>query len=97
MAFVHKRVWDAAVVGVGGTSAAVDLGPAFATSAYGNASAATTITMQYSAGDGTFRDGPNQVLAAAADFRIDANVGAPAVRLKSSAAATITADISAKS
>lgn len=96
MAFVQKRVWAAAAVGAGGTSASLEINASAFASAYGNADAATTITLQYSSGDGTFRDGPSQVLAVAGDFRIDATVGAPVVRLKSSAAATITADISAK-
>jgi hypothetical protein len=92
----HANAWNAAAVGAGGTSASVDCQNTPFVSAFGNASAATTITVQYSQNDVDYYDGPNQVLGGAGNFRIDATVGARYVRLKSSAAATITATIAGK-
>lgn len=92
----HANAWNAVAVGVGGTSAEIDVQHAAFISAFGNASAATTITLQYSQDKTNWYDGPNQVLSAAGDFRIDATTGARYVRLKSSAAATITGTIAGK-
>ncbi len=93
----HANAWNNVAVGINGTSTALVLGDARFVSAFGNSSAAATITLQYSQDGTNFYDGPTQVLAGAGNFRIDAIVGAAQVRLKSSAAATITATIAAKS
>ena len=92
----HANAWNAATTGVGGVSASLAVGDFPFVSAYGNANAATTITLQYSADNTNFYDGPNVVLAGAGDFRIDAQTGAEYVRLKSSASVTATASIEAK-
>lgn len=91
-----QRVWNATAVGVAGVSAAVVCADGPFVSAFGNSGAATTLTLQYSDDNVTYYDGPASVLAGASDFRIDATTGARWTRLKSSAAATITAIISAK-
>ncbi len=93
----HANAWSAAAVGIDGTSTALDAQYTPFVSAFGNASAATTITLQYSQNGVNYYDGPNQALGAAGDFRIDATVGARYARLKSSAAATITATLAGKS
>ena len=91
-----QKVWNAAVVGVAGVSPGVIADDAPFVSAFGNCGAASTVTLQYSDDNVTFYDGPTSILAGASDFRIDATTGARWTRLKSSAAATITAFISAK-
>lgn len=92
----HANAWNAAAVGAAGTSAAVDVSRTPFVSAFGNASAATTVTLQYSMDGVNFYDGPAQTLGAAGNFRIDATCAAAWVRLKSSAAATITGTIAGK-
>ncbi len=92
----HANAWDAVAVAANGTSASLDVTNAPFVSAFGNASAATTITLQYSQDGTNWYDGPTVTLGAAGNFRIDATVGATNVRLKSSAAATITATIAGK-
>ena len=91
------NAWAAAVVGANGTSASVDCQYSPFVTAFGNVSANTTITMQFSQDNANFYDGPTtKVTGAPANFWISETVGARYVRLKSSAAATITATIAAK-
>lgn len=90
------NAWTAIAVGINGVSTALALADRPFVSAFGSASIATTITLQLSANGTTFYDGPTQVLSAAGDFAISVTTGAAHVRLKSSAAATITATIMAK-
>lgn len=92
----HANAWDAASVDIAGTSTSLDTWSCPFVSAFGNSSAAATITLQYSHDDTNFYDGPTQVLSGAGNFRIDATCAARYVRLKASAAATITATLSAK-
>lgn len=92
----HANAWNAAAVAINGLSAVIDVGQTPFVSAFGNVSAATTITLQYSQDGTNFYDGPNQVLSAAGDFRIDVTTGAARARLKSSAAVTATATIAGK-
>lgn len=93
----QANAWNAAVVGAGGTSNAVDTKDCPAVSAFGNSNAATTITVQVSEDNVTFYDtASTAVLAGAGDFHISLNTGAKYVRLKSSGAATITATVAAK-
>lgn len=91
------NAWNAAVVGVAGTSAAIDTKSAPNVSAFGNASAATTISIQVSQDNANFYDTTtNVVLGGAGNFHIAGAFGAKYIRLKSSLAATITATIAAK-
>lgn len=91
------NAWNAAVVGAGGTSNAIDTLDAANVSAFGNSNAATTITLQVSQDNVNFYDtATNVVLAGAGNFHISLSTGAKYARLKSSGAATITATIAAK-
>jgi hypothetical protein len=92
----HANAWSAAAVGINGTSTALDTDYLPFVTAFGNSSAAATITLQVSQDNTNYYDGPTQVLAGAGNFCINATVGARYVRLKSSAAATITATLAAK-
>ena len=94
---IQGNAWAAAVVGANGTSNPVDTFAMPFVTAFGNASAATTITLQVSADGVTWYDSQvNQVLAGAGDFCLIATVAARLVRLKTLSAATITASILAK-
>lgn len=64
--------------------------------AFGSASGATTITLQFSQDGTTFRDGPTQVLAGAGDFYFNITTGCRRVRLKTSAAVTVSGTITGK-
>lgn len=91
------NAWSAAAVAAAGASASVDTNGLAFVSAFGNASAATTIQMQYSADNATwYNGGPSIALSAAGDFGLTVQTGARYIRLTSSAAATITASIEAK-
>lgn len=96
MTLRQKKVWNAALTGIGGVSTQLTIGDAKVLSAFGHVDGACTITVQYSADGTNFFDGPTQVLAGAADFRIDYFPGCAHTRLKSSANVTATAWISAK-
>lgn len=91
------NAWNAAAVGIAGTSNIVDITNQPLVTAFGHVSAATTITLQLSE-DGTnfYSSQHNQVLAGAADFSFDGEVASKYARLISSAAATITATIAGK-
>jgi len=87
----------AVVIGVGGFSSIVDTLGNPVVSAFGNASAATTITVQVSADGITFYDtSSTQVLGGAGNFHITLSTAGRYVRLKSSASATFTASILSK-
>jgi len=93
----QANAWSAAAVGVNGTSAALDTRWAPYCAAFGNASAGTTITAQFSAnGTNWYTSNVAQTLGAAGDFGFVFTTGARHVRLISSAAATITASIQCK-
>lgn len=94
---VQGNAWSAASVGVGGTSASVDTQYTPHLSIFGNADAATTIILEYSQDDASFYAGPTLTIPAlGSDFWSDVTVGARYVRLRSTAAATITATIAGK-
>jgi len=93
---VQGNAWNAASVGTNGTSAVIDTWSCPFVSAFGNAGAATTITLQYSMDGASFYTGPSTTLSGSSDFHIDATTAARYLRLLSSAAATITATIAAK-
>ncbi|OAS21131.1 hypothetical protein [Paenibacillus oryzisoli] len=93
----QANAWSAVAAGVGATSTAVDTQYQPQISAFGNASAATTITLQVSQDNTNFYDTPvTQVLAGAGNFHLTVATGARYARLKTSAAATITATIAGK-
>jgi hypothetical protein len=91
------NAWNAAPVGIAGTSANIDAQYMKNVSAFGSASAATTITIQISQDGTNFYDtSTNVVLAGAGDFHMFITIAARYARLKSSAAATITATLAGK-
>jgi len=93
----HGNAWNAAAVGAGGTSASIDTQYTPFVSIFGNADAATTITIQYSQDNANFYNGPTLAIPAlGSDFASDITVGARYVRLQSSGAATITATVAGK-
>ena len=93
---LSSLVWIGVAVGANGQSPSFDSGSLPFVSAYGNASAATTITLMYS-NDGTnWRAGGTVVLAAAGDFVMNVTSGARFHALQSTAACTVSAVISAK-
>jgi len=94
----HGNAWAAAAVAAAGVSAVATMGAGLrVVSAFGNASAATTIMLQYSAdGINWYDSGVSKLLAGAGDFAIDVTTAATRLRLRSSAAATITASILGK-
>lgn len=94
----QANAWSAAAVLAAGNSAAIDVLNSTSVCAFGNVSAATDIKVFVSVNNTNFYDtGIKQTLAAAGDFYIQLNnMGARYVRLQSSAAATITANIAGK-
>lgn len=92
----HGNAWNAAAVAAAGTSAAVDTGSAVHLSVFGNADAATDITLQWSEDNVNFYGTEKISLAAAGDFVMHLTSGAKYLRLSSSAAANITATIAGK-
>jgi hypothetical protein len=90
----HANAWNATTVSAGGTSGPLDTQSTSVVSAFGNVNAATTIMLQVSQNNTNWYDTSHtQVLAGGDDFAFTATIGARYVRLKSSAAATITATI----
>jgi len=91
------NAWAAAVVGANGTSASIDCQFVPFVTAFGNASANTTITLQVSQDNAAFYDAASsKIVGGGGNFAIFVTVGARYVRLKTSAAATITATIASK-
>lgn len=97
--FTHPIVsvqWSGASVGINGQSAGVQIFNAKWVSIFGNVSAATTITVMYSADGANWYGGQSTTLGGAGNFHFDLVCGAEWIALQSSAAATITAIVSAK-
>ena len=93
----QANAWSAAAVSAGAVSTAVDCQSVPNVTAFGNAGAATTITVQVSQDNVNYYDTQTtQALTGAGDFAVSAVIGARYVRLKSSGAATITATIAGK-
>lgn len=93
----HANAWSAAAVAIAGTSTSLDASYASNIAIFGNTSAATTFTVQYSQDNTNWYDSDiTLVVAGAGNFAKTFQSGARYLRLKSSAAATITATISAK-
>lgn len=89
------KVWDAAVTGAGGVSAALDTIGAWTVSAMGNTSGSSTLTFQVSYDGSTWYDTATTI-AANGDFHGTLTTGAQHVRLKSGSSVTATAWLSAK-
>jgi hypothetical protein len=90
----HGNAWNGVAVAANGVSAALDTLGTGTVSAFGNASAATTITVQVSQNNLNWYDTViAQTLASGGDFALHAALGARYVRLRSSGAATITATL----
>jgi hypothetical protein len=92
----NGNMWSAAAVSISGTSAILDTTEARFCSAFGNTSAAATITVQYSADRTNFYSSSVNTGAVTGNFGINWNNGARFIRLISNAAATITANVSCK-
>lgn len=96
----QANAWSAAAVGAGGTSTALDAQFTPLVSVFGNASAPTTISLEFSQDNTNWYDvnqaGYSIATAGDGDFALTVWVAARYVRMKSSAAATITATIAGK-
>ena len=92
----HANAWNVAAVGANGTSTVIDCQYVSKISAFGNTSGNTTITVQESQDNTNFYDAL-ALSGVNGDFGIQLVSGARYLRLKSSAARTITATIAGKS
>jgi hypothetical protein len=97
----HANAWNNVSVGAGGASASIDTQYAQSVTIFGNASAATDISIEVSMDNTNFYSNDNGnvqdiSLTGAGDFMMNLAVGARYIRLRSSGAATITATIAAK-
>lgn len=90
------NAWSAAVVAINGTSAALDTQFAANCSAFGNTSAAATLTVQVSADGTNFYSTGTNTGSVTGNFGINFTTAARHVRLISNAAATITATLQCK-
>lgn len=91
----QANLWNAAVTGAGGNSTAVGFASQHFAAVFGHVSAATTISLQYSADDINFYTVAQSVLTGAGDFAFT-NLIIPAgivIRLQSSASVTATATV----
>lgn len=93
----HANGWSAAAVLAGGVSAALDTLYTKTVSIFGNASAATDLTAQYSQDNTNWYDSDQKIAGATGNFGLTFDAAARYIRVKSSAAATITLTIAAKS
>lgn len=93
----HANAWNAAVVGINGKSTSLDTQWAQFCSAFGNTSAAATVTVEFSADDTNYYSSSVNTGAVTGNFGVNFQIGARYVRLSSSAAATITATLQCKS
>jgi len=93
----NGNAWNAVAVAAAGVSATIDTIGNKQITAYGSVSAATTVSVNVSADGVTWWPSTQQaVLAAAGNFYLNFVTGARYIQLVSSAAATITATVSAK-
>lgn len=91
---VQGNLWNAAVVGIAGVSALVQINNCRVVTVFGHVSGATTLTVQFSVDGINFYDsGVTNAPAGAADVGFSFDCAAPYVRVKSSAAATITLNL----
>lgn len=93
--YLGQVVWSGAAVNAGGASPALEVRGFPHVSAFGSTSAATDIELQASHDGTNFFTVAKTTLAGAGDFGLTLTGGFAFVRLKSSAAATITAVIAA--
>lgn len=97
MAQTHLMVAQGFAIGAGNSTSSVDMTSRPFISAFGDVSAAATITVEVSGDNTTWYDtGATQVLAGAGEFHISLTTAAPYMRLKSSAAVTLNAWIAGK-
>ncbi len=91
------NAWNAAAVAAAGVSTTVDTGGHSTVAIFGSVSAATNIGVNVSADNATWYPINQQAnMAAAGNFSLQFDTGARYIQLVSSAAATITATVSAK-
>ena len=88
--------WNDVATGVATNSGVLDSHNSPFVSAFGHVSGATTITLMVSRDGSNFYAGSTVVLSGAADFCLNAEIGAEYVCLQSSADVTATAYLSAK-
>ena len=94
---VHANAWNAVSVAIGGTSTVLDAAFYATISVFGNASEATTIIVQFSQNNTNYFDSSNSTsLGGGGDFGFTFPAGSRYVRLKSTAAAIITATVAGK-
>lgn len=93
----HANAWSAIAVAANGVSASLDTNYCQLISVFGNSSVATTLTIQYSQDNVNFYDSTQTISAPIGNFGVTFDTAARYIRLKSSAASTITATIAAKS
>lgn len=91
----HNNAWNNVLTGVGGVSTAVDTQNCAHVTVFGNTSAASTITVQFSQDNTNFYDS-EVTISANGNFGKNLTAGARYVRLKSSADVTANATIAAK-
>lgn len=92
----QANAWSAAAVGIAGKSASLDSQTNPFCSAFGNSSAASTMTVEFSADSTTWYASAVNTGAVTGDFGVNFNLGARYFRLSSSAASTITATLQCK-
>lgn len=93
---LYAEVWANGSTGAATNSATCNTYSSPFVTAFGNVSAATTITLMLSADGTNWYAGPTVVLTGAGNFYLNATVGAQYVALQSSNSVTATAVISAK-
>lgn len=94
----HGNAWSNAAVLANGVSAVLDTHGMRVVSAFGSANASTIMVLQFSMNNSTYYDGPTVILMSptGGPFHFESHTAARYVRLKSTAAATITATLAAK-
>lgn len=92
----HANAWSAAAVGISGVSASIDASVYPYCSAFGNSSAAATLTVQLSADNTNWYTSATNTGAVTGNFGLSFTVGARYVRLISNAVSTITATLQCK-
>lgn len=98
----HRNAWNAVAVAINGLSAIIDLAQSHVVSIFGDVSAATNLDVLITQGstfpppDAEFTVHSTIVLGAAGNFHQLVNLGVRFIRLRSSAAVTISATIAGK-
>lgn len=92
----HGNAWNAAAVLAAGVSAAIDTLDSGNITVFGNSSAITDLTIQYSQDGINFYSAEEINIAAAGDFFLHIQTGAKFIQIVSSAAATLTVTVAGK-